>query len=281
MNWFVPRRQFNAGLKIINSFVNPYIERALRLSPEELEKKTKSDSGYTFLHALASFTRDRKVIRDQLVAVLLAGRDTTAATLSWTFYELSRHPEIVRTLRAEILDSVGPSRAPTYNDLKSMRYLQHVINETLRLYPAVPFNVRMSLRPTTLPRGAGPDGLEPIGIPKDTAIGYSTLVMHRRRDLYPPVSPTFPDVMSFSPERWDHWTPKSWQYIPFNGGPRICIGQQFALTEMGYTIVRILQRFERVERRWADGEQFLRAEIVLQPGAGVRVGFWDAGIGEK
>ncbi len=96
MNLFVPRRQFRAGLAIINSFVNPYIEQALRLSPEELEKKTKSDSGYTFLHALAHFTRDRKVIRDQLVAVLLAGRDTTAATLSWTFYELSRHPEIVR-----------------------------------------------------------------------------------------------------------------------------------------------------------------------------------------
>ena len=101
-NRFVPRRKFKAKLKIINSFVHPYIEKALRLSPDELEKETKSDSGYTFLHELARFTRDRTVIRDQLVAVLLAGRDTTAATLSWLFYELSRHPAIVQRLRAEI-----------------------------------------------------------------------------------------------------------------------------------------------------------------------------------
>ena len=101
--------------------------------------------------------------------------------------------------------------------------------------------------------------------------------MHRRRDLYPPPSAHFPDIMEFAPHRWESWTPKSWQYIPFNGGPRICIGQQFALAEMGYTVVRILQRFETVQRYWADGEQFLKAEIVLQPGAGVRVGFWEAG----
>jgi cytochrome P450 len=104
--------------------VNPFIDDALRLSPEELASKTKSEEGYTFLHALAAFTRDRKVLRDQLVAILLAGRDTTASTLSWTFYELARHPEVVKKLREEIVDSVGLERAPTYGDLKSMKYLQ-------------------------------------------------------------------------------------------------------------------------------------------------------------
>jgi Cytochrome P450 len=104
--------------------VNPYIQQALRLSPEELETKTKSESGYTFLHALASYTRDRKVLRDQLVNVLLAGRDTTASTLSWTFYELGRHPKVFQRLRAEIIDTVGLERPPTYNDLKDMKYLQ-------------------------------------------------------------------------------------------------------------------------------------------------------------
>lgn len=124
MNKLVPRKSFYAGIKVINEFVNPYIEQALRLSPEELATKTKSESGYTFLHALAGFTRDRKVLRDQLVAVLLAGRDTTASTLSWTFYELARHPEVFQKLRAEIIETVGLSRPPTYNDLKSMKYLQ-------------------------------------------------------------------------------------------------------------------------------------------------------------
>jgi cytochrome P450 len=124
LKWLVPMKTFRAGIKTINEFVAPYIDEALRLSPEELATKTKSEEGYTFLHALASFTRDRTVLRDQLVAVLLAGRDTTASTLSWTFYELARHPEVVERLRKEIIEHVGLERAPTYTDLKNMKYLQ-------------------------------------------------------------------------------------------------------------------------------------------------------------
>jgi hypothetical protein len=67
---------------VVNELCDVYIDQALQLSPEELASKTKSDNGYTFLHELALFTRDRTVLRDQLIAVLLAGRDTTAATLS-------------------------------------------------------------------------------------------------------------------------------------------------------------------------------------------------------
>ena len=74
LNKLVPRWTFYKGLKVIKEFVNPFIEPALRLSPDGLAAKTKSESGYTFLHALASYSRDRKVLRDQLVAVLLAGR---------------------------------------------------------------------------------------------------------------------------------------------------------------------------------------------------------------
>ena len=151
------------------------------------------------------------------------------------------------------------------------------MNETLRLYPVVPFNVRLALKDTTLPHGGGQDGLSPIGILKDTPIGYSTLVMQRRDDLTP-------EPLRFWPERWQTWQPRPWNYIPFNGGPRICIGQQFALTEMGYTIVRLLQRFERVENYMNEvdgGDPCLKAEIVLQPGQGVRVAFFEAEKGEK
>jgi len=139
LNSFVPRKTFNESMRVIDEFINHFIERTLRLSHEELETKSKTDEGYTFLHALAAFTRDRTILHDQLMAVLLAGRDTTACTLSWTVYELARHPECLAKLRAEILDVVGPDRAPTYDDLKSMKYLQNVMNETLRLYPVVPF----------------------------------------------------------------------------------------------------------------------------------------------
>lgn len=115
----------------------------------------------------------------------------------------------------------------------------------------------------------------PPGVLKNTPIAYSPLYLHRRADLYPPASPSFPDVLTYSPERWEKWTPKSWTYIPFNGGPRICIGQQFALTEMGYTIVRLLQRFEGLGRYWGEGEKQLKCEIVISPACGVRVGFWE------
>ncbi|KAK6606379.1 cytochrome P450 52A5 [Botrytis cinerea] len=269
LNGLVPRKSFYKGLKVINEFVNPFIDDTLRLSPDELATKTKTEEGYTFLHALASYTRDRNVLRDQLVAVLLAGRDTTASTLSWTFYELARHPEVFRKLREEIISKVGLVEAPTYQHLKDMKYLQNVMHETLRLYPVVPFNVRLALKDTTLPVGGGPDGLSPMGILKDTPIGYSTLIMQRRDDLTP-------DVMSFNPDRWFTWQPKPWQYIPFNGGPRICIGQQFALTEMGYTIVRLLQNFDGLEGFMHEidgGNPHLKADIVLQPGQGVHVGF--------
>ncbi|KAK5168735.1 uncharacterized protein LTR77_006044 [Saxophila tyrrhenica] len=269
---FVPKKSFYKALDTLNAFVGRFIDQALQLSPEELEKTTKSDEGFTFLHALASYTRDREVLRDQLVATLLAGRDTTAVTLSWLFYELSNHPEVVQKLQQEITTSVGLNREPTYDDLKNMRYLQHTLNEVLRLYPVVPYNVRVALNDTTLPRGGGKDGTEPIAITKDTPVGYSTLILHRREDIYPSPSATFKHHLEFSPERWENWTPKSWTYIPFNGGPRICIGQQFALTEMAYTVVRILQRFERVESRDEEFPMF-RSDIVLQPAKGVKVAF--------
>lgn len=135
---FIPKANYKAGLKVINAFVEPFIDQALRLNISDL----KEQSNQSFLHALAATgTRDRKVIRDQVVAVLLAGRDTTAGALSFTFQELSANPDIVRKLRTEILEKVGREKCPTYDDLKSMPYLQHVMNETLRLYPSVPFNV--------------------------------------------------------------------------------------------------------------------------------------------
>ncbi|KAF1838401.1 cytochrome P450 [Decorospora gaudefroyi] len=276
LNWLVPRKRmgFYDSINTINDFVSTFIDKALALSSQELQEKTNHDEGYTFLHAIAGYTRDRAMLRDQLVSVLLAGRDTTACTLTWAIYHLSMDASITAKLRQEIIQTVGLDRKPTYEHLKSMKYLQHILNETLRLYPVVPYNVRISLKDTTLPTGGGPDGKQPIGILAGTPIGYSTLIMQRRADLYPAPSPSFPPPAAFAPERWDAWTPKSWTYVPFNGGPRICIGQQFALTEMGYTLVRLFQRFERVENRMPRGvEPGLHADIVLQPAKEVRVAF--------
>lgn len=276
--WFFSGPEFRRHMSVINNFINDYIDRALRLSPEELATKTKSDAGYTFLHALASFTRDRTVLRDQILAVLLAGRDTTASTLSFALYELARHPEVVAKMRREILTTVGEDGEPTYRDLKDMAYLKAVVNETLRLYPAVPYNMRVALRDTTLPRGGGPDGSQPVGVLKGMVMGYSTYIMQRRADIYPPVSDTFADPNVFSPERWEHWHPKGHEYVPFNAGPRICVGQQFALTEMAYVLCRMFQRYERVEGRMvgAPAERpIIRTDLTIKPASPVLVAFFE------
>lgn len=138
----MPKPGYYSGIKALEEFMNPFIEETLAMTPDDLAKISSSDRDATFLHNLAMFSRDRQVIRDQIMAVLLAGRDTTASTLSWTLYEISNYPEIWNKLRNLVMDRVGPDGNPTYEDLKNLTYLTHCLNETLRMYPAVPYNIR-------------------------------------------------------------------------------------------------------------------------------------------
>ena len=104
---------------------------------------------------------------------------------------------------------------------------------------------------------------------KGDLIIYSTMAMQRRADLYS--SDDYP-AEEFVPERWDTWQPKPWQYVPFNGGPRICVGQNFALTEMAFVLCRIAQKFERLEGRAGRRDSmFHKVEIVGTPGRPVDV----------
>ncbi|CAJ2511106.1 Uu.00g067310.m01.CDS01 [Anthostomella pinea] len=193
----ISHAEYNRHIKTIEDFVTPFIHRTLAIPPDELEKLTKSDTNFTFLHNLARFTQDPKVIRDQLIAVLLAGRDTTAATLSWAFYELAVCPDKVERLRAEVLEAVGRDETPTYEALKNMKYLRYTLQETLRLHPAVPMNVKEALNDTTLP---GVNGMPDIGVCKGDFVCYAPMTLHARRDLYPNVSENFADPAQFSPE---------------------------------------------------------------------------------
>ncbi|KAH8593613.1 n-alkane-inducible cytochrome P450 [Bisporella sp. PMI_857] len=239
-------RRFSTATAEARRYVGQFVEKAVQFR-KSIDSKTLSDKEhqYVFLHELSKRTLDHTELTDQLLNILLAGRDTTASLLSITFFQLARHPNIWNKLRQEVLNLDG--RKPSFEDLKSMKYLSWVLNETLRLYPVVPFNVRMANKDTCLPLGGGADGKAPIFVPKGQEVMYSVYSMHRGPEIYGP------DATEYRPERWEALKP-GWAYIPFNGGPRICIGQQFALTEAGYAIVRIMQQFKEIESR--DAEPF-------------------------
>ena len=247
MYWLYSPKHFRDNCKEVHKFADYYVNLALTtdlssLSEAHLEKGHKKEK-YIFLKELVQVTRDPVELRSQLLNILLAGRDTTAGLLGWTFYLLVRHSHIWQKLRQTILDDFGTfddPKAITFETLKGCSYLQHTLSESLRMYTTVPINSRRAVRDTTLPRGGGPDGNAPLYVKKGQEVNYSVHLMHHRADIWGP------DVDEFKPERWVGRKP-GWEFLPFNGGPRICLGQQFALTEAGYVIVRMLQKFDRIE----------------------------------
>ncbi|KAI9924943.1 hypothetical protein ASPWEDRAFT_162858 [Aspergillus wentii DTO 134E9] len=244
LHWIVNNKESRHSDKQVHSFVDRFVDAALKgVQDEKTKKDEEKPSNYVFLHGLAAVTQDPIELRSQLLNILLAGRDTTASLLSWTVLLLARHPEVFQKLRKIIVEEFGTYENPqniTFASLKSCQYLQHCMNEVLRLYPVVPMNRRTAVRDTTLPLGGGPDGSQPVYVTKGQAVMYNVHILHRRKDLWGP------DADSFIPERWVN-RKVTWDYLPFNGGPRICIGQQFALTEAGYVLVRLLQRFDGIE----------------------------------
>ncbi|KAF9879647.1 cytochrome p450 52e1 [Colletotrichum karsti] len=226
-------KKWDEGLKTINRFCDNYIGRVKA-------KNKDPERGYVFLHDLMDQKTSPDYIRAQLLSMILAGRDTTASTLSSLFWILARRPDVVSRLRTEVDELNG--RQPTWEEMKDMKYLNHVLKEILRLYPSVANMSRGAARDTTLPVGGGPDGKSPVFVPKGTLVRWSTFAFQRRKDLFGE------DADEFRPERWEDRRP-GWDYLPFSGGPRICIGQQFALTQMSYFVVRMLQTFKSIEPR--------------------------------
>lgn len=160
-----------------------------------------------------------------------------------------------------------------------MRYLRAVLNEVLRIWPPVPFNGRTSCEDVLWP--AQQPGEKPIFVPAGTLCTYSVFVMHRRKDLWGEDADDF-DPMRFLDERVKFQTVKPYIFVPFNAGPRICLGQQFAYNEAGYFLVRLLQRFASVELKqpvearppWAqdkEDEVWMRSHLTLFAHGGVWV----------
>lgn len=196
-------------------------------------KNKKDNQRYIFLHELVTATQDRTVIRSELLNILLAGRDTTASLLSNLVWELSRQPSVLARLREEIYSVIGTTNTtttanetnnsnsdehdgssshenehehetddidpptPTYAQLKELKYLRAIINESQRLYPVVPANGREALHDTILPHGGGGDGNTPLFIPKSSYVQYNTYSSTTTPTTNSPsaqAGPTYPSV---------------------------------------------------------------------------------------
>ncbi|MCC8243449.1 cytochrome P450 [Saccharothrix luteola] len=172
----------------------------------------------------------RQRLHDELVTVMLAGHETTASTLGWTFHLLDRHPEIKERVRAEAQSVLG-DRLPTYEDLHGLRYTTMVVEEVMRLYPPV----------WILPRAAQAD--DEVGgyfVPKGADVLICPYTLHRH--------PAFWDQPDrFDPERFNptatHNRPR-YAYIPFGAGPRFCVGNHLGMMEATFTIAMIARELD-------------------------------------
>ena len=232
MGIFVQNWKLRGEFKIVHDYVDGLIEKALvekqkRLEVEEEKQNVlglSEKKRYIFLYELLNQTTDKVKIRSELLNILLAGRETTAALLSNLWFQLSKRPDIWTKLQQEI--STLDGEFPSFEQLKDMKYLRAVVNESLRVHPVVPENARIAQVDTVLPLGGGEDGKAPIFMKKGQVAHWSIYAMHRRRDFYGE------DAEEFKPERWiDSEDGKGlrvgWEYLPFHGGPRICIGRMY------------------------------------------------------
>jgi len=195
---------------------------------------------------------NERQIRDEVVTMLLAGHETTALALSWTCYLLSRHPAVESSLAAEVREVLG-TRSPALSDLASLSLCEQAISEAMRLYPPAWAIGREAI-----------DACEIGGyrVPVGMTIFISPWVLHRD-------SRYFDDPEEFRPDRWAGGLAKQlprFAYMPFGGGPRVCIGNRFAMMEAVLILATIVQQFV-LEAQNERPEPF--PSITLRPKGGV------------
>ncbi|MFP2925131.1 cytochrome P450 [Pyxidicoccus sp. 3LG] len=194
-------------------------------------------------------------LRDELMTLFIAGYETTANALAWTWTLLAHHPEVEERARAEVAQVLG-ELVPGAEDIPRLRYLSQVLEESMRLHPPAWVLVRQALEE---------DELDGIRIPADPRliIAISPWVIHRQPNLWPDPERFDPD--RFSPER-SAGRPRL-AYLPFGAGQRLCIGTHFAMMEMVLILAQVLRRY-RLRRvpGWTPEQEPL---VALRPRGGV------------
>lgn len=179
------------------------------------------------LSALIAANLNERIIRDQLLTMLIAGHDTSTANLAWTLYLLGKNPEIVSQLQHEIDLQLGDHN-PTVDIADSLRDLGNVIKESLRLYPPIHLGSRVANKDLEY-RG--------FNIPAGERVIYSIYLTQRHKGYWD-------DPHSFNPDRFKiRSKPEPYSYLAFGGGPRNCIGAAFGQLETRIVLARLLQKF--------------------------------------
>lgn len=179
-----------------------------------------------------------EALRDELMTLLLAGHETTATALAWTLHRVLTEPGVLERLREEIAE-VGGGRPLEPADISRLEYLDGVVKETLRLNPVIPDVMRVLARPARI---GGHD------LPAGIGVAPNIYATHRRPDVWP-------DPERFRPERFAGARPSPYEFFPFGGGVRRCLGMAFALYEMRVVLATILAR----------------ADLALSPGYELRI----------
>jgi len=198
----------------------------------------------------------RRQIRDEMVGILLAGHETTAIALSWTLYFLSENPEVERRFHEELSSNLGSDRADAEN-IGDLRLAEMILNESMRLCPPVWILARVAYHDDLLPSGRT--------VPAGTEVLMLPYIAHRNPDF-------FPDPERFFPERFSedsHQTRPSFVYFPFGGGPRGCIGENFARMEALIILATVGKNFRL---RLIPGHPVVPEPLVtLRPKHGMRM----------
>ncbi|WP_459193972.1 cytochrome P450 [Halosimplex sp. J119] len=171
----------------------------------------------------------REQVRDEVMTLLLAGHETTALALTFTFYLLAQHPRVEERLLDELDEHLGGD-PPTIEDVRELTYLEDVVRESMRLYPPVPGIVR---------EATAPDEIGGYTIPEGATVSINQWTVHRDPTLYD-------DPMAFRPGRWTdemEGSLPSLAYFPFSAGPRRCVGDRFAMLEARVVLATLLQQY--------------------------------------
>lgn len=195
-------------------------------------------------------------LRDECVTLFVAGHETTALALTHALHLLSINPAALARLERELFEVLGDG-LPSYDDLKQLEYTHHVLRESMRLFPPIWIMGRQVEREFSL-RG--------YELPKGAQLIFSQWVVHRDPRF-------FPEPEEFRPERWEKTSERALPrlaYFPFGAGPRVCVGNHFAMMEAVLLLARICQRY-RVEALAGEKLEFAPSITLRPKGDGLRV----------